>query len=81
MAQTQNIEKQINHYLSVLSENKKKAVLTVVKTLVEDEEADFWDELPDEVKASALRGIKQANKGQFKSHEEVMSRYKKWLKK
>jgi hypothetical protein len=52
-----------------------------IKALFETQENDWWDELPDEVKASAERAIKQADRGELKSHKEVMARYKKWLKK
>ncbi len=40
-----------------------------------------WDELPDTIKLSVERGLAQSKAGKTVSHEEVMKRYKKWLKK
>ena len=43
------------------------------------EYTDFWNELPDHVKDSVDRGLKQSVAGQTKSHEEVMEKFKKYL--
>jgi hypothetical protein len=37
--------------------------------------------MPTEVKKGVERGIAQSKKGAGKSHEEVMKKYAKWLKK
>ncbi|MBW8050927.1 MAG: hypothetical protein FVQ77_11440 [Cytophagales bacterium] len=42
-------------------------------------EKDIWNTLTNEQKQSIERGIVQADKGELKSHKEVMKRYKKWL--
>jgi hypothetical protein len=42
-------------------------------------EDDFWNELPEEAKASIKRGISDFKNGRKKSHQEVMKKYKKWL--
>jgi hypothetical protein len=76
-----NIDKQINLYLSSLSESKKKAVLTVIKTFAEENEHDLWDELPDEIKVSVLIGLEESKAGKVKPHHQVMKKYSKWLKK
>lgn len=60
---------------------ENKNLIKYIKTLFDSQETDLWDELPDAVKRSAERGIAQANKGELKSHAEVMKKYKKWLKK
>ena len=80
MAHAQSLDIKIAGYVSLLSDKKKKAVLTVVKTFAEDE-ADIWDEMPNEIKASVKLGIKQSEKGLGKPHDEVLKKYKKWLKK
>ena len=69
--------KLVQTILNIDNEN----ILKHVKAVLNSYETDLWDELPDEVKASALRGMKQLKNGQFKSHAEVMKKYKKWLKK
>ena len=66
-------------YLSQLSNKKKKAVLTVVKTFAEDDETQYWNDLPEDIKFSIETGLKQADVGV--PHETVMKKYKKWLNK
>ena len=81
MSAAEKLQSEINRYLTHLSDRKKKAVLTVVKSFAEQEEMDLWDELPDEVKASVLISREQIKNGRYKTHDEVMKKYKKWLKK
>ena len=80
MTHTSAIDYQILSYLSHLTEKKKKAVLTLVKTFSE-ETLTLWDLMPDEVRNGVERGIEQSKKGIGKPHEEVMKKYSKWLKK
>ena len=80
MAHAKNIDQQILSYLEQLSEKKKQAVLTVVKTFAE-ETITLWDMMPDEVKQDLETGIEQSKKGLGRPHDEVMKKYKKWLKK
>ena len=80
MAHAKNIDQEIISYLSQLSEKKKKAVLTVVKTFAE-ETLTLWDMMPDEVRKGVDRSIEQSKKGQGRAHEEVMKKYRKWLSK
>lgn len=77
---TGSIDKQILNYLGYLSEKKKKAVLSVVKTFAE-ETITLWDVMPDEVKKGLEKSIEQSKKGVGRSHTEVMKKYGQWLKK
>lgn len=49
--------------------------------LIQPLAADFWDELPEEVKKSIEIGLKQADNGEVIPHEEVMKKYEKLLSK
>lgn len=80
MGQAKSIDDQIINYLSQLSDKKKKAVLSVVKTFAEDTPV-LWDIMPDEVRKGVERGLEQSKKGLGKPHSEVMKKYDKWLKK
>jgi len=42
-------------------------------------EVDFWDEMPDEIKESVERGIRQADAGEGIPHEEAVKKLAKWL--
>lgn len=77
---TGTLDQQILNYLGYLSDKKKKAVLSVVKTFAE-ESVTLWDLMPDEVKKGVEKGVEQSKKGAGKSHDEVMKKYSKWLKK
>ncbi len=80
MAQAKSIDHQIMAYLEQLSEKKKKAVLTVVKTFAE-ETITLWDMMPEEVQNGLEIGMEQSKKGIGRPHDEVMKKYAKWLKK
>lgn len=80
MAHVKNIDYQILSYLEQLSDKKKKAVLTVVKTFAE-ETLTLWDMMPDEVRKGVEKGVDESKKRLGRSHEEVMKKYSKWLRK
>lgn len=79
-AHTATTDQQILNYLGYLSEKKKKAVLSVVKTFAE-ETLTLWDLMPDEVKKDVEKGLEQSKRGAGRSHQEVMKKYSRWLKK
>lgn len=79
MTHANTIDHQILNYLGYLSEKKKKAVLTVVKTFAE-ETLTLWDLMPDEVRKGVERSIDQSKKRLGRPHAEVMQKYSKWLK-
>ena len=56
-------------------------ILSAIKTILskQTEEVDFWDELPLNVQESVKRGIEQADRGETKSHQEIMQKHTKWL--
>ena len=51
-----------------------------MKTLAE-ETFTLCDVIPDEVRKGVERAIEQSKKVMGRSHEDVMKKYKKWLKK
>ncbi len=57
------------------------ALINHIKALFETQNVDLWDEMPEDVRKSVERGLKQSESGETKSHEQVMKKYKKWLKK
>ncbi|MFI5196760.1 MAG: hypothetical protein ACHQD8_06700 [Chitinophagales bacterium] len=78
MAPTDLLRKQVKKYIDDADD---KTVQMVYAMLEAENQYDFWDELPEEVKAEIDEAIKQADAGQLFSHEEVMKKYKKWLTK
>jgi len=57
------------------------SLLNALKTILikQTSETDFWDDLPLSVQESAKRGMMQVEKGETRTHEEVMQKHKKWL--
>ena len=53
------------------------AIAIKAKITFEENENDFWDELPPQVQKGILEAKSQVQKGNYKVHEEVMEEYKK----
>ncbi len=56
------------------------AVAIKAKITFEENEADFWDELPPHVQKGILDAKTQVAEGNYKVHEDVMEKYKKRYK-
>lgn len=74
------IDKQITEYLPRLNEKQKEAVLSVVKTFAA-EQKDWWDEVSEEQQVAIDKSLAEMKAGKLTAHDEVMKKYKKWLKK
>lgn len=46
-----------------------------------NEQTNWFEELPDDVQASVLQGLSEADRGEGTPHSEVMKKAKKWLSK
>ncbi len=64
-----------------LLDTDDKNIINHIKVVFTTQNEIWWKELPDEIKSSLEKSIKQADSGQTIPHKEVMKRYKKWLKK
>ena len=47
--------------------------------LKNNEAADWWDLISGEERAEIEEGLAEADRGEVLSHEEIMSKYDKWL--
>ena len=65
----------------LLLETNDKNIINHIKAAFSTQDESWWEELPDEIKTSLEKSIKQADSGQTIPHKEVMKRYGKWLKK
>lgn len=75
-----SLDKEITHLLPQLNVKQKKTVLTVVKTFME-EQKDWWDEIGEEQQKAIDKLLAEMKAGKLTPHDEVMKKYKKWLKK
>ncbi|MEM9337912.1 MAG: hypothetical protein AAGA66_04235 [Bacteroidota bacterium] len=63
-------------WLAGLNDTK---VLSEFILLKKKKEVDWWDDVSAEEKREIGEGLKQADNDELIPHEEVMSKYKKWL--
>jgi hypothetical protein len=64
-----------------LLNSNSEALLQQIKAILSSYNTDLWDELTDVQKQSVKKAQKQIEKGEFKLHNEVMKKHKKWLSK
>jgi len=80
MNTAKTLDKEITQYLPQLNVKQKRTVLSVVKTFMEDQQ-DWWDEISGEQQEAIDKALAEMKAGKLTPHDEVMKKYKKWLKK
>lgn len=55
-------------------------ILDKIESLRKQED-DWWDAIGEDEKTEILEGLSQLDRGESVAHEQVMAKYKKWLKK
>jgi hypothetical protein len=78
MSAVKQMRNEVKKYIDSADEKVVKMVHAMLEV---DAEADWWDAMPDNVKADVETAIKQADKGELISHEEVKKRYPQWFSK
>jgi predicted transcriptional regulator len=63
-------------------DTQDKGIINHIKAIFDAHpEANWFESLPDDVRASVEQGIEEADRGEGTPHVEVMKKVKKWLKK
>ena len=57
------------------------AIIKHLQAVFATQDHDLWDDMPKALQESIDKGLAQADNRQLKSHDEVMKKYSKWLKK
>lgn len=78
MSAVKQMRNEVKKYIDSADEKVVKMVHAMLEV---DAEADWWDAMPDNVKADVETAIKQADKGELISQEEVKKRYPQWFSK
>lgn len=60
---------------------KTLRILYHILEIENEEEEDWWDDLPLEVQKAVDEGLEDIKKGNVITHEEFLKRNKRWLKK
>jgi len=74
------IDREIVQYLPRLSDQQKQAVLGVVKTFAAEQQ-DWWDEIGKEQQEAIDKSLAEMKAEKLTPQDEVLKKYKKWLKK
>lgn len=74
------IDREINQYLPRLSDQQKEAVLGVVKTFAAERQ-DWWDDISKEQQEAIDKSLVEMKAGKVLPQNDVLKKYKKWLKK
>lgn len=78
-----SLETDIKWIKSELDTVKDPELIIAFKNLLKyrrkQEDNDWWDQLDVEEKKEIETGIRQANKGELTSHEEIKKMYQHWL--
>lgn len=75
--------------LNLMREEVKKYIDTADEKVVKmmhamlevDADEDWWETMPDNVKADVEAALSEADKGELIPHEEIKKRYQRWLAK
>ena len=76
MSTAQALDNEITQSLFHLNIKQKKTILTVVKTLIDDQK-DWWDEISEEQQNAIDLALAEVKAGKVTSHSEVMKKYRK----
>lgn len=72
------IETRKLNIISWLSHLEDETILSKIERL-QLQDKDWWVMISEEERAEIEEGISQADKGETKPTEEILSKYKKWL--
>ena len=72
------MRKDVKKYIDTSDEKVVKMVQAMLEV---DADADWWDAKPDEVRKDVETAIRQADRGEVLSHEEVKKKYPQWFTK
>jgi hypothetical protein len=74
-----NIEAEKIELVRRLLGTDDEMVLLQIKEVFESHDKDFWNDLPEHVKAGIERGRQHAAEGKVTPYDEVMKKYAKYL--
>lgn len=75
MTTTEALRKQVKKYVDKADEKTLRGVNAILEI---DQQSDFWNELPDQVKQDVDEALLESERGEGKPHEEVIRKYAKW---
>ncbi len=76
------MREEVKNYIETADEKVVKMVYAMLEVdAVEAQDADWWTNMPDSVKEDVEEGLRQSERDEVFSHEEVMKKYPQWFSK
>jgi hypothetical protein len=79
MTATEVLRKQIKQSIDKADDRSLRRIQAILE--VDQEEEEWWDDLPREIQASLERALKESEEGKGISHEQMLAKYSQWFKK
>lgn len=73
-----NIETTKLELMHLLLQTQKESILKKIKSVFEEEQVDWWNEMSKNEQEEIKTGLAQADKEEYKANETVMKRFDKW---
>ena len=73
-----NIETTKLELIHLLLQTQKESLIKKLKSVFEEEQVDWWNEMSENEQEEIKTGLKQADKGEYVANEIVMKRFDKW---
>lgn len=67
--------------VKLLLNTNDEGIIEHIKSVFATQSETWWEQLPEEIQNSVLKGIQQSDNGQTIGHVEAMKTLKKWTKK
>jgi hypothetical protein len=78
MPDTTVLRKQVKKFVEKANEKELKIIYQLFEI---DKDSDWWPEISKEHQAAVKEAIAEADKGEVIPHQEMVKKYRKWLKK
>ncbi len=72
------MREEVKKYIETADEKTVKMMHAMLEVNADE---DWWDTMPDNVKADVEAALSEADKGKLIPHEEIKKRYQKWIAK
>jgi hypothetical protein len=77
MITTEVLRKRVKKYIDKADE---KSLLVVEHILEKEQDESWWDKLPEEVRLSVNKAIREIDEGHGIPHEEMKKRFPQWFR-
>jgi predicted transcriptional regulator len=73
------LRKEVKKYIDHSDERVLKMVFAMLEA--DQNNSDWWDNMPDEVRAEVEESMAQADRGEVFTHHEIKQKYPQWFTK